>query len=198
MAEYRSVTAEAILQGLALQADAQIGGQAVQAAAELLTKVDLPGGLEYEAGTWTPSEDTMHGEILFQRQHEKAPFFAIVFRDDYSGEKIPGTIGVEIIVSFYDLYGEGVIYQRGSQIDYGYNTEYYYGSTQTNVVATTPLYKNPEDTSVEPDRFNVRFYLNNEKIMPYGNQPGQQQYWDYFRAGIRYKWIAVWAPKVAG
>lgn len=198
MAEYRSVTAEAILQGLALQADAQIGGQAVRAAAELITKVDLPGGLEYETGIWTPSEDTIHGEILFQKQHESAPFFAIVFRDDYSGEKIPGTIGVEIIVSFYNLYGEGVPYQRGTQIDYGYNTEYYYSSTNTNVVATTPLYKDPEDTSVDPDRLNVRFYLNNEKIMPYGNQPGQQQYWDYFREGIRYKWIAVWAPEVVG
>lgn len=195
MAEYRSVTAEAIIQGLALQADAQIGGQAVQAAAELLTKVDLPGGLEYETGIWTPSEDTIHGEIFFQKPHEKAPFFSIVFRDDYSGEKIPGTIGVEITTSLYDLYGEGVPYQRGNQIDYGYSTKYYYGSTQTNVVATTPLYKNPEDTSVEPDRFNVRFYLNNEKIMPYGNQPSQQQYWDYYRAGIRYKWIAIWAPE---
>lgn len=184
MAEYRTVTADAVISSMAFNA-----------AADLLTKVDLTGGLEYETGIWTPSEDTIHGEILFQRQHESAPFFAIVFRDDYSGEKIPGTIGVEVITSFYDLYGEGVPYQIGTRIDYGYATKYYYGATKTNVVATTPLYNDPEDTSVELDMFNVRFYLNNEKIMPYGNQPGQQQYWDYFRAGIRYKWIAVWAPE---
>ena len=103
MAEYRTVTAEAVIQGLALQADAQISEQAIQAAAELITKVDIPGGLEYETGIWTPSEDTIHGEILFKKPHKKAPFFSIVLRDDYSGEKIPGTIGVEINTSLYDL-----------------------------------------------------------------------------------------------
>ena len=42
----------------------------VRALAQMI--VNVPGGLDFETGVWTPGEDVTRGEIAFARSHDKA------------------------------------------------------------------------------------------------------------------------------
>ena len=198
MAEYRSVTAEAILQGLALQTDAQIGGQAVRAAAELLTKVDLPGGLEYEAGIWSTEEETKNGVVRFSKTHAKRPFLFVISSQPQGEAFEFMTCYHAAIFSFYDLLGYGVPRrpeQESDPTEYGFMTVWACTTYSLGMSATHYDLTTDPNAPGSPPYDSIKAYLKTDRVnLPNGTNKYSTAPWDW-TPNVQYKWIAVWAPE---
>ena len=138
------------------------------------------GGLEYEAGIWTPSTDTADYTISFTGTHTVAPFFYLI--NDSEGEYYTEA-NSNIQVRFVCPYLLGVdLYITGTNIQYATVASQYRGTSTTsfssaNATVTT------NGSAVLSD------YATSTGIRAYTNATSR-----YWRAGRAYKWIAVWAP----
>ena len=146
------------------------------------------GGLEYEEGTWTPSEDVASYVIPFSNTHTEAPFYYTI--TDVTGT-YDSTSNTGIIVSYsnsHQLFGESFYINTTSSL-YGfvymrYRSTNATSSSQYNVVITRP-YTSTDDSSVDCSRY----WAKETGIVAFLGDSTR-----YFRAGRTYKWIAVWAP----
>lgn len=145
------------------------------------------GGLEYESGTWTPSEDTLYAQISFARSHTTVPFFVGLSDVTDDGSTLDtGTMFVWSYFNVNDLFGIGIGY--GTNVRYG-NVSYVrlntgsLMSTQSQILNTSS--SDPADSSINNSRFNV----TETGFKAYGNNSGTQ-----WKSAGTYKWIAVWAP----
>jgi len=129
-------------------------------------------GLEYEEGTWTPSEDTNYTTITFTNSHTDAPILAMI--SDVSSGLVPAS-------SFYACG----IFNWYQYTGVAPNSMYaFYARRYTNSSGTAT--GTSGNINVES---NIADYVTNEVYHPVlSNTTG------YFRTSRTYKWIAVWAP----
>lgn len=136
------------------------------------------GGLEYETGTWTPSEDVAEYTIEFTNTHTTPPFFYMVY--DATNQVTTTTYSnyVATFMSPYLLSGD-TISASATNINYGY-------------LATTRRATNSQSLSHANNALAssaISTFATNTGINAYSYSSSY-----YFRAGRPYKWIAVWPP----
>lgn len=137
------------------------------------------GGLEYETGTWTPTEDVTQGEILFTNTHSQPPFFFVITDND--GDSHTSIMNTNAYAVFADW-------------NLGLGTTAYPSSSSTRIATLTGARRTTQVSSLTDVTLkltsseNTLNYATNEGIYPYLNASG------YWRSGYSYKWIAIWAP----
>lgn len=133
------------------------------------------GGLEYETGTYTPASNTAEPRISFSNSHSNRPFCAFIY-DITQG--VPGdSAASNIIISFYDLFGETLNMSYSNYVFYGI-MEYCYTASNGS-----PSYGG--------SRLGTTTSLNNRlsstTYIPYVGLTTR-----LFRSGRTYRWMAVW------
>lgn len=137
------------------------------------------GGLEYETGTWTPSEDVATGEILFTNTHAQPPFFFVI--TDVDGDQhtnLLNTNAYAVFTNWNRILGT-TIYPSSTSTRFGSLTGAYRRTQTSDLYVVTRNFSN--------DTYAAN-YATNTSIRPFLNSSS------YWRAGYNYKWIAVWAP----
>lgn len=132
------------------------------------------GGLEYETGTWTLTEDIADYTITFSDAHTTAPFYYLIYD---TGNNFVGVANsnVFLIASRF----EGGVFVGTTSEYYGL-TRYAYASSGT---ASASSGTNFSTVSA------VESYFKTNGIRAYTSSSSR-----YWRSGRTYKWIAVWAP----
>ena len=146
------------------------------------------GGLEYEAGTWTPSEDVASYVISFTDTHTVAPFYYMIAdaTDDYSN--VTNSNYMLMYCNNHQIFG-GAIYESESVIHYGEIRTVSRSTNATSFVNGTISLAYPYTSSIVSGTSCPRYWATETGIKAYGNNTSR-----YWRAGRTYKWIAVWAP----
>ena len=136
-------------------------------------------GLKFERGIWTPDADIADTYIYFNEQHDDAPFFYCIYdaSDTYSD-----VLNTNYVAEFFSYYLiDGIQLRTPSNLVYGGMTTYVYrGSSATSYSGN---YLNVQTS-------NITNYLTSEKIRASTNSSAR-----YWRAGVEYRWLAVWAPE---
>ena len=139
------------------------------------------GGLEYEEGIFEPETDIAHPTIAFTNTHTTRPYSAVVL-------DVTGTASANYsalfwaLICWYDVFGEtpavtsGVVY---GGLRWGYSSSNGYAANGANINVLTGGGTNS----------SLDFSVSNTAITPY---LGSNSF--LFRAGRKYKWIAVWRP----
>lgn len=143
------------------------------------------GGLEYEEGIFTPSENVEHPEIPFTNSHSEAPAFIAMKVIDSVGSTMNTNVDF-FFIDYYKLFG-GALMIKSNALHYAI-VLYHRKSSATAVSGATITSSNlvhssdgTEDTSGYP-----RFYAKETAFYPF-TMTGR-----YFEAGLPYKWFAVW------
>lgn len=147
------------------------------------------GGLEYEEGTWTPSEDIARGQINFTETHSEPPMYVAV--SDSTGTAISTTL-TNVCCAFVDFYRltGGSTDMGASTPRYGLATYTYRGSS-TNTSQDVNAITTTSDSSSASSVYNSRYWATPTSFYPYSNSNSR-----YWKAGRTYKWIAIWAPTI--
>ena len=133
------------------------------------------GGLVYETGTWTPTEDVADTTISFANSHTTAPLFVMIC--DSSTDNL--TENSNYFSSLSDQYGFiGFAYVKGNYARYGVNV---YGFASSTGLSGT--------FSSMGSETSYNSYFSSLGFRAYGGATSR-----YWRSGRTYKWIAVWAP----
>lgn len=146
------------------------------------------GGLEYETGTWTPTEDVVEYIIPFANTHTVAPFYYMIA--DATGT-YDDALNSNYSVTYNNL-GQAFaspIYAGSSSIQYG---EVRVTSRNTNTSSFSKISSNllyPYTSTGTASGSFPRYWATEIGIKAYGYNDSY-----YWRAGRTYKWIAVWAP----
>ena len=145
------------------------------------------GGLEFETGTWTPSEDIAKYTISFQNEHTKPPFFYGIV--DASGENpVTGSNVYLYVVDNSQFGGAPKSGASGTAKEYGVAYEGYLSGTQ---IGTNARRFNAKADSGEPTSDqNVRYWVKEDSILVYCGSDSC-----YWRSNRTYRWIAVFAPE---
>ena len=146
------------------------------------------GGLEYEEGTFTPTQDVANPTIYFANNHT-APPMNIVFYDATGTADF--TTDTEWVFTWNDLSQVG-----GTPISISSNSEAYArvsvtirGSSTSSLSGWLYNILTPYSDTSESSDSNYRYWVTTSMFRPFANQTTR-----YCRAGRTYKWIAVWAP----
>ena len=140
------------------------------------------GGVEYESGTWTPSQDIAQPTISFQNTHATLPY-AVSIVDAESDVAGANSVIAWEIVNFHAAYGSesprvSTSSQRFGIVRYDYKTSSSTSNGGSNVSALT-------GTTAS----SMSYWIANSGFMPYTGSTTR-----YFRSNRTYKWLAVWAP----
>ena len=140
-------------------------------------------GLEYETGTWTPSEDIARGTISFTNTHTTAP--VIVEISDVEPSTSPTDSNRSMVYyNIYALHG-GAVYINDTSSYYGLSQYVYITSSGAVGGSRTPI----TTTTGNEQNYNPGYWADSAAFYPSSNTTTR-----YWRAGRTYKWIAVWAP----
>lgn len=144
------------------------------------------GGLEYETGTWTPTEDVENHTISFTNTHTVAPFYYLVSDETGTYSGVTGTAYLTVYFNYHQLWGASFDVNDSGTYNYG-DVRLRYRSSATSISNSNfPLTKSYTDSS-NTSTYDSRYYATETGILAFGNG----RYW---RSGRTYKWIAVWAP----
>lgn len=141
------------------------------------------GGLEYETGTWTPSEDVARPTISFTDTHTDPPMFVMLSDATGTDDQTAYSNYGFAYSSFYSYTGQGVPSNETSGRRYAL-AGYVYRSTGNPAQAVTGITNLTGSTSSA-----VEYWVSSTGFFPYS--ASESRYW---RAGRTYKWVAVWAP----
>lgn len=139
------------------------------------------GGLEYETGTWTPSEDIDVPTINFENTHTTRPF-AVTITDIGDTMSEDNSMVACLIISYYDAFGKGVFFGGTS---FGYGRVQYTAQGSSSGASSAGGYNISYLTGTSNS--SMSSWLSSSSFSPHGSSK-------YWRAGRTYKWIAVWAP----
>lgn len=134
------------------------------------------GGLEYEEGTWTPTQDIAQQSISFTDTHTTRPWSVVLW--DADGTIAPDSSNLQIsIISVSDYLGIQIPYSSTKSI-YGFGSYVF-------------AYNNSYSTASQSftSASSVNNYMSSSSFKAYSNSTGR-----YFRSGRTYKWVAVWKP----
>ena len=143
------------------------------------------GGLEYETGTWTPSEDTSRGTVSFTNTHTLPPLMIIMSDTTESSCNANSILGFSYI-DHYRQAGHGLPY--GGTTRYGY-IGYMYSLSSNGASSGTQIFAYSSDSGSAPSGTWANYYADSDAFYPGSNSTSR-----FFRAGRTYKWIAIWAP----
>lgn len=148
------------------------------------------GGLEYETGTWTPSENIARPTISFTNSHTTPPIH-ISFVDatnDYGTSGVTNTnMGFEY-TDWWRLTKAG-LYYASSTIYYGVVNYWYRTTSAEAFTANRAYFTVNSDNATDSNTTYPRYWANETGFKPYTSSTTR-----YWRSGRTYKWIAVWAP----
>lgn len=197
-----TVTADKLMQGYTAhdRSGVQITGTATQGGSVTQDQdgfIVLPpdgggspsvGGLVYETGTWTPTEDVARGEILFSNTHTVPPMYVAV--SDSTGTTITdSTHNVSCAyIDFYRLVGSATDFGANTP-RYGLATYTYRTGTGANSAQDVNAITTTSDSSDASSIYDSRYWATQTAFYPYCSYSTR-----YWKAGRTYKWIAVWAP----
>ena len=165
-----------------------LSGKKAYVNGQLVTGTGSGGGsgLEYEAGTYTPTSDIARPTISFTKTHSSTP--ALVVMSDVSSAST-STSNSSVCFIFYDpyrLFGAGFPYSTSST-RYGYAV-YSYRSSSSMSTSTSGFQYN-SDNSESSGVTYPRYWADESGFHPYANSSSR-----YWRSGRTYKWMAVWKP----
>ena len=158
----------------------------VRALAQMI--VNVPGGLDFETGTWTPAEDVARGEIAFARSHDKAPMLILVMDKTGTADTSANSMRAMVYADLLQLGGCGIDYSPSADTwRYALALAVFRSSsiTQLSTATTQCAYSSEEegdDTSA-----SAKYWAESDRFYPYGGSSSR-----YWRTGRTYAWIAVW------
>lgn len=145
------------------------------------------GGLEYEEGTWTPTEDVNRPTINFTNTHAEPPIFVMII-------DATGTVDVTAYTNYsfyyldwYRLTGVGIPYSS-TAYTYGFWRNDGRSTSETGTTNSASLYSYSSDNAGATVGY-PKYDVTNTGFMPSCHSTSR-----YWRVGRTYKWIAVWAP----
>lgn len=144
------------------------------------------GGLEYEEGTWIPSEDVSSGIIYFSNTHTVAPFYFAAWDATGTYSDVTNTAMGCYYFNGHQIFGEP-LYISSSSYRYADVKNTYRGTNATSLTSGTQSVAHSY-TEGDTDMSYSRFWATESHI---NVKIANSTYW---RAGRTYKWIAVWAP----
>lgn len=141
------------------------------------------GGLVYETGTWTPSEDVADYTISFVNTHTTAPFYYVIMDVGTTYNSTSNSNAGVIYYIWGQAFGEPLHYSSSS-IRYGYARRV---NSSGGVSSASIAY--PHTSTTDTITSYPRYWAKETgiKAEPYGSGY-------YWRAGRTYKWIAIWTP----
>ncbi len=150
-----------------------------------ITGVMASGGLEYEEGTWTPTEDVARPTINFINAHTARPF-TIIFADT-SNTPLDGYNQAWLFQSFIDGLASAMKGNTSGSLNYYARASYFYlGTGSTSITQGNNNITNLTDSSGSG---GMGYWVTTTGFIP--SSSATTRYW---KAGRTYKWIAVWAP----
>jgi len=142
------------------------------------------GGLEYEEGTWTPSEDAARGTISFANQHTKAPVFVCISDVTDAYDNTQYTNYQWAFIDLEKLFGAPLWADSSTKI---YAIYCWNGRTNNLGALNKNVYQlpNSSDDAGSSDQYPA-YYATATEFHPY---IADGRYW---RASHTYKWLAIW------
>ena len=146
------------------------------------------GGLEYETGTYTPSEDIARPTINFTNTHTSMPLFVSI-EDNTDTYDATSNTNYVFCYECWDVY-HNKIWASESSYYYGKVTWNYRASNAAAIISGAGVsFLYPSTDSTSSNNNFPRYWVTETGFKPYTNSTTR-----YWRAGRTYKWIAVWAP----
>ena len=143
-------------------------------------------GLEFETGTWSPSEDTSGERVMFANQHSEAPVFIHLVDATGTANTTTNTNMAFVWFDYYKLYGTGLPWSS-SGWRYAWATYIYRASSTTALTQGATHCAYNSDNSGNTSINHPRFWTDEQGFSP--NSASTSRYW---RAGRTYKWYAIW------
>lgn len=145
------------------------------------------GGLVYEMGTWTPTEDIVRPEIMFSNSHIDMPMFVML--SDVNGDYYSTTYSnlMFLYADWERVFGYP-FYVSSTVPQYCFSYNRYRTSNPTSSTATLHMLSNPSTSTSDSSSIYSRYYVKPDRFYPWSTDTA------YWRSGRTYKWIAVWAP----
>ena len=140
------------------------------------------GGLEYESGTWSPTNDSNHPTINFTNTHTTLPTYVVIVDADAESATPTYSVAYWTIVNWYAM-GISILNTAQSNSVYGRSNWMNFSSSGGLSYSGSAITALSGGVSSAMD-----YYITTTGIKP---ATGSSY---YFRAGRTYKWIAVWAP----
>lgn len=147
--------------------------------------VNVPLGLDYETGTYTPTSDTQRPTISFSRTHTDMPIFVMIM-DSSSTRPTTGGLGFWHYIDYEKTLGAIIPFSTSTSY---YETIYlYYLRTSTTFSGTNAQLRYPSSETTDVSSSYPRYH-----VTPSNFKPGcsGSTYAD-FKANTQYKWIAIW------
>lgn len=141
------------------------------------------GGLEYETGTWSPTNSTNQADIYFNKTHDTPPTI-IVCRDN-STSSLPSSCALAMGAIDYTRLG---ISQNDDGVFKAYRTGRYRSSGSTTG-STTAINHGGVDTG-DSDSSYWRYWASTTKMHVWCNN---SVLWQSTRT---YTWIAIWTDSL--
>lgn len=146
------------------------------------------GGLEYETGTWTPTEDIARPTINFTKTHTSMPLFVSI-EDNTDTYDATSDTNYVFCYECWDVYHNKIWASESSYL-YGKVTWNYRASNASAIISGAGINLTyPSTNSASSNNQYPRYWVTETEFKPYTNSTTR-----YWRAGRTYKWIAVWAP----
>ncbi len=148
--------------------------------------VNVPSGLAYESGTYTPSADTAGEKILFTNSHSEAPAFIMMVDATGTADTTADTNMQFVFYDYYKLYGTGMPWSSSAM---RYASAYYaYRASNTSALSVGGVHCSANSDNAGSGGINYpRFWVDELGFTP--NSASTSRYW---RAGRTYKWYAIW------
>lgn len=147
------------------------------------------GGLEYESGTWTPSENVSSYFITFSNAHTSAPFFYVVCDAKGTYDNTSNTIFSLTYYNYEQMGGIVIPSTGGSPNIYG-EVRFRYRATNSSSTSAGGLnINNSISSTVDSSSAYPKYWAKSTGIR--ADTTSTSRYW---RTTHTYKWIAVWAP----
>lgn len=145
------------------------------------------GGLTYEEGTYTPTEDIARPTIKFSKTYSEPPVYVALY--DSTGT-YDGTTNTSVGFSYNDFWrwnGNNSMYSGTSTQRYVMIHYMYRGTNASSFSSGTQQIAYNSDYTSDASNSYPRYWVQLDGFKPYTMSSSR-----YWRAGRTYKWIAVW------
>ena len=141
------------------------------------------GGLEYEEGTWTPTENVAQPVISFSNTHSSPPMFVMMADATGTDDTTASTNYGFAYSSFYEYTGQAVPSNATTSCRYALADYVYITSTNPAQAVSGIINLTGSGTS------SASYWVSETGFIP--SSASTIRYW---RVGRTYKWIAIWSP----
>ncbi len=146
------------------------------------------GGLEYEEGTYSPTEDIARPTILFTDTHTEAPL--MVMMTDATGT-YNATTNTNYFFEYlyFEKWSGAGLYANTTDPRYGLVRSQFRTTNMTSLSSSTSHLIYLSSDSGDSTTSYPRYWATETGFKPYTGSNSR-----YWRTGRTYKWIAVWRP----